>query len=95
MKRRPVINVTYTPGHFTALMREHNWPPMFEARIDREMPKHDAQAVAVKALQTAIGRGHTGTIVGALSGRTPASRGSASKAAITPARREHAGRTTA
>jgi hypothetical protein len=40
MKREPI---DYPEGFFTSLVREHNWPPMFESRLD-PMPERSRTA---------------------------------------------------
>lgn len=34
-QRSPESAQDYPPGHFTELMRRHNWPPRFESAIPR------------------------------------------------------------
>ena len=51
------------PGHFTALIRRHNWPPMFEPRMPlRSAP--DWSAISTANRERLQAQGHTGTIVG-------------------------------
>lgn len=47
------------PGYFTALIRQHNWPPMFESRIDDDAAcaLRGAAAIAIRDRQAANGIG--------------------------------------
>lgn len=54
------------PGYFTELMRRHNWPPMFESRIDEQAPRPliGAALIAHRERQAQDGTGWaTGTVV--------------------------------
>lgn len=66
MKRKPTLSTTYPEGFFTALIREHNWPPMFEPRYahdDTEWKRRMAGQVA-REVAAREGKGwNTGTIV--------------------------------
>ena len=50
------------PGHYTELIRLHNWPPRFAPRYERtlEVERSETSRKAREALQA---RGITGTIV--------------------------------
>lgn len=61
---RPVYR-DYEPGHFTRLLKLHNFPPSFVTQI--VLPKFSEDAVrerAAKARQAQVALGNTGTIVG-------------------------------
>lgn len=53
----------YAPGHFTSLIRLHNWPPSWEPqyRQTREVELSERARITRERLQAL---GHTGTIVG-------------------------------
>jgi hypothetical protein len=59
----PAPSPDYEPGRFTALMRRHNWPPMFEPKF---VVTRDAEvsAIARDARERMQAQGHTGTIAG-------------------------------
>lgn len=70
-KRRPEQTACpdFAPGHFTALMRAHCWPPQFVPRLGtveaRNANGETAREVATRAREVALvaGRAHaTGTI---------------------------------
>lgn len=65
-KRQPTPATNYPAGHFTALIREHNWPPNFEPRYahdDTEWKRRMAGQVA-REVAAREGKGwNTGTIV--------------------------------
>lgn len=73
-KRRQPASVAasaqFAPGHFTALIREHNWPPRFVAvgvdeRAERRRAQQVAAAQAARALGNSTGSGYgDGTIKG-------------------------------
>lgn len=64
----PVPTVTYPPGHFTASISRHNWPPMFESKY--RFDTLDLSAISSKARNDYVRRtGNTGTI-GGLNGNT-------------------------
>lgn len=51
------------PGYWTELVILHDWPPRWEPQEWQE--KHDQKREsAVRGRETALARGHTGTIVG-------------------------------
>ena len=53
----------YPPGHFTGLVRAHNWPPRWEPQIPlRSAPDWSAISTANREIRQQ--RGETGTIVG-------------------------------
>lgn len=53
----------YPPGHFTALLRRHDWPPRFEPQMPvRNMPDWSALSTANREKRVAMG--DPGTIVG-------------------------------
>lgn len=66
MKRKPTPATNYPAGFFTALIREHNWPPMFEPRFahdDTEWKRRLAGQVAREVAITTGAGWNTGTIV--------------------------------
>lgn len=58
---------SYAPGHFTALMRAHDWPPGFVSALAVKAPgEHNAQALADHARrnrEAGIGFGQGGGTV--------------------------------
>jgi hypothetical protein len=75
----------YRLGYFLEPIKA-GFPPGFVCSLDTEKPKVDMQAVALRARQTALDRGITGTIGSALSRKTsPGSANDVAKARITPA----------
>lgn len=68
-RRRPAPDIPahmLTGEYFTALMRRHNFPPMFVSRIDEDAPMPLIGAAAIahreRQAQTGVGWG-TGTTV--------------------------------
>ena len=64
-KRAGTPAADYPPGYFTALVRQHNWPPMWQPAtlpVDRT-PRHiDMSAEALRRRSESVGWG-SGTIV--------------------------------
>lgn len=53
----------YPPGHFTELIRRHNWPPRFEPQYQRTREVEMSESSRIhREAQMALG--NTGTIVG-------------------------------
>lgn len=66
MKKRKLMPRDYSPGHFTELIRAHNWPPRFEPMADMNSGEfYRAQAASAAREQAkAEGKGWgAGTIV--------------------------------
>jgi hypothetical protein len=65
-KRKPTPSTDYPAGYFTALIREHNWPPRFESKLNYsglDWKRHVAgQWARAVAITTGAGWGN-GTIV--------------------------------
>lgn len=56
---------TYPPGFFTALLREHDWPPGFVSQIHPESwPTVDRKATATRNREAQLALGNTGSIKG-------------------------------
>lgn len=63
MKRR-IAPVAYPPGHFTALIRAHDWPPRWQPAYQAAPgPDRSAISTAVRDDQLARG-GWTGKLIG-------------------------------
>ncbi len=65
----PAPSVDYQPGHFTALIRRHDWPPMFVSQIDkievRNANGETAREVATRTREQCLAEGKwhaTGTV---------------------------------
>lgn len=58
-----MTSMDYAPGHFTALVRAHNWPPRFEPqfRSTREVQQSEISRIN---RERRMALGDTGTIVG-------------------------------
>lgn len=63
-KSTPAAAVTdYKPGHFTELLRKHDWPPRWVPQMSlRSTPDWSAISTANREARVALG--DTGTIVG-------------------------------
>ena len=64
MKRDPI---PYAPGHFTALIREFNFPPGFVAGGSADGGASKRSAAAARGRQTQLARGNAWSIDGGLS----------------------------
>lgn len=56
--------IDYAPGHFTALIRRHNWPPMWQPFYQFDGPEADRSAIASASREKLLSAGITGTIRG-------------------------------
>jgi hypothetical protein len=52
----------YAPGHFTALIRAHDWPPRWQPLL-KWAPKADLSAISSRNREQRLARGESGTIV--------------------------------
>lgn len=55
MKRTPARD--YPAGFFTALCREHNWPPMFVPKMGHDQTEWQRKAAAAVARERALATG--------------------------------------
>lgn len=55
--KRKTDPVTFPPGHFTALIREHNWPPGFEPQVVWRHDDHLRQEAARHAREESAANG--------------------------------------
>jgi hypothetical protein len=55
MKHTP--HTDYEPGHFTALIRKHNWPPEFVSLMKHDEREAERKQAAEKARQAASATG--------------------------------------
>lgn len=62
-KARPAAPAAYAPGHFTELVRLHNWPPTFEPQLRRTREVEQSESSRVNR-EARVAQGDTGTIVG-------------------------------
>ena len=65
--KKPAPMVAYETGYFTALIRRHNWPPMYEPHLtDAEVTKAAQDKVRSKISTAAAeaGKGHAGRDMG-------------------------------
>jgi hypothetical protein len=53
----------YEPGHFTALVRRHDWPPRFQSRLPL-VSAPDWSAISTANRERRVAQGDPGTIVG-------------------------------
>ena len=54
---------TYAPGHFTALIRAHNWPPRFSPQYQRTREVEQSELSRINR-ERRVALGDSGTIVG-------------------------------
>ncbi len=59
----PAPTSAFKPGHFTELIRLHNWPPRFESRLPASSGP-DWSAISTENREKRVAMGDTGTIVG-------------------------------
>lgn len=65
--KKPAPLVAYAPGFFTALVRRHNWPPMYQPHLTAdELLKlaQDAKRSEVSTATAEAGKGHAGRDMG-------------------------------
>jgi len=60
---REQASTEYAPGHFLALVKRHNWPPMFEARMSYSNAP-DWSAISTTNRMAQVEKGNTGTLLG-------------------------------
>lgn len=70
--RPRVAPVVYGPGHFTQLMRSHDWPPGFVSQGSVDPGALKRQEAAVRGRATQLANGHTGSIRNGLSKKSAA-----------------------
>lgn len=73
------------PGYFLELVFKHDWPPCYKPQeVPRGRSQSQIESAAQMSRQTALKRGHTGTIK-SLSSSSTHIKGDASKAQVTKA----------
>lgn len=74
MHRTAVPAADYAPGHFTALMRAHCWPPMWQPRADWSRAGQSQASTASRERAMADGKWWAAGTLGGLSRKSDAER---------------------
>lgn len=90
MKRASRLEpVAYPPGHFTALIRLHNWPPRWQPAY-QAAPGPDRSAISTAVRDDVIARGGWSGTVAGISARSDARPGIRRESLLAHRRRDAA-----